>query len=395
LPVGHQQKNKQMKKLVLCIIPILICGMTLIADNPKEINFVVELKPQKGFGPFRPIDQNTWRSEHPLIYTNVPKDIEEYVVRELMLDLAQYAWHQYLNNRWSKEHIDGFIKHFQIDTTELSNSITGRILGLVGTRGDKRVIIIDTDNDGDFGNEKILEYEYPLTDEKVGEARRSLPMVSAQFEYLENGQIKKREINIAPDPYRSLFVISHSDSSCKIEIKYELDFEIPEHRKGEMTINGADFDVFVSNFYSSVDYIHREHTFVFINPKSKPLLSQREGNVPHKIGDVFYVDGHAYLIDSISRFGSKLFIKHIGKNERATGVTEGFYLPDFTVEYLDGTIFDLEKYSDKYILFNFWGTWCVPCIAKIPELKKLNAEFSDNKNFVLVNVAFVTIVKKF
>jgi len=55
---------------------------------------------------------------------------------------------------------------------------------------------------------------------------------------------------------------------------------------------------------------------------------------------------------------------------------------------LNGAVFDLEKYADKYILFNFWGTWCAPCIAKIPELKKFNAEFSDNKNFVLVNVAF-------
>ena len=54
---------------------------------------------------------------------------------------------------------------------------------------------------------------------------------------------------------------------------------------------------------------------------------------------------------------------------------------------LNNSIFGIDDYSDKYILFDFWGTWCNPCIKLIPELKMLNQEY-QNKNFVLVSVAY-------
>ncbi|MFA6713551.1 MAG: TlpA disulfide reductase family protein, partial [Bacteroidales bacterium] len=41
----------------------------------------------------------------------------------------------------------------------------------------------------------------------------------------------------------------------------------------------------------------------------------------------------------------------------------------------------------KYILIDFWGTWCNPCITLIPELKEIKAEFED-KNFTIVSVAY-------
>jgi len=105
------------------------------------------------------------------------------------------------------------------------------------------------------------------------------------------------------------------------------------------------------------------------------------------VGDVFNVKGNDYLIDSISDWGDKLFIKYIGNNKRPVGVSEGFYLPKFDAKYIDNTVFNLKKYSGKYILLDFWGTWCVPCIKLIPELKQLNSEFSD-KNLKLISVAY-------
>jgi len=370
--------------------------MTLINSNSKETNFIVELKPQEGFGPFRWQQMFAMPTTYPLIYTNVPKDIDEYVVRRLILCLEQYLWYSHINNKqdgsYSLEEIMKFYG-FQTDASQLSDTLSGSILILIGTRGNKRVIIIDSDNDGDFGNEKIFEYEYPLTFEEQIETRYSLPVVSTLFQYVENGQIRKRKINIRPFPYGSGTTM-HFEGVINPEIqeKYQLFFNIPEHRKGKMRVNGVDFDVFVSNGFETVKYYMRGNDFqlgtsVFINPKSTPILPESSSNIPLGIGDIFNIAGHDYLIDSISRWGDQLFIRHIGKNERTTGFTEDFYLPNFTAKYLDGTAFDLEKYSGKYVLFNFWATWCGPCIAKIPDLKKLNSELSG-KNFVLINVAF-------
>lgn len=39
------------------------------------------------------------------------------------------------------------------------------------------------------------------------------------------------------------------------------------------------------------------------------------------------------------------------------------------------------------ILFNFWATWCKPCVQEFPDLIKINKDFK-NKNFKLI---FVTL----
>lgn len=39
------------------------------------------------------------------------------------------------------------------------------------------------------------------------------------------------------------------------------------------------------------------------------------------------------------------------------------------------------------MLFNFWATWCKPCVQEFPDLMKINNEFKD-KNFKLI---FVTL----
>lgn len=55
--------------------------------------------------------------------------------------------------------------------------------------------------------------------------------------------------------------------------------------------------------------------------------------------------------------------------------------------FIDGdTIYSsLEKYKGKMIIFDFWATWCGPCIAGFPKLEKINEKYSDNFIVILVN----------
>lgn len=45
--------------------------------------------------------------------------------------------------------------------------------------------------------------------------------------------------------------------------------------------------------------------------------------------------------------------------------------PDLAVRTLDGSKFDLAAQRGKWVVVNYWATWCAPCIKEIPELSEL------------------------
>jgi len=62
--------------------------------------------------------------------------------------------------------------------------------------------------------------------------------------------------------------------------------------------------------------------------------------------------------------------------------------PDFSATALDGKPISLGEQRGKWVLVNFWGSWCVSCVAEHPYLVELAKKTRSRSDFVIVGVDF-------
>ena len=53
----------------------------------------------------------------------------------------------------------------------------------------------------------------------------------------------------------------------------------------------------------------------------------------------------------------------------------GVQVPDFDFTDFSGAHRRLSEFRGRYVLLDFWGSWCAPCLADIPVLKTAYARF--------------------
>jgi thiol-disulfide isomerase/thioredoxin len=81
-----------------------------------------------------------------------------------------------------------------------------------------------------------------------------------------------------------------------------------------------------------------------------------------------------------------LYVGMVDKIQKLESVGEGVRMESFTRTTLAGTPLQLSGLGSEYILLDFWGSWCGPCIQAIPKLKKLSTTFPADK-LTIVGVA--------
>ncbi|MFY0604955.1 MAG: TlpA family protein disulfide reductase [Flavobacteriaceae bacterium] len=157
------------------------------------------------------------------------------------------------------------------------------------------------------------------------------------------------------------------------------------------------------------NYINSQYTFQksFGNPSkffelSKDAYYKRLDSIEKGIDSILniYTDVDTTVINESKKLNSR-FLTNMRKekvyesqHKRALEfkalndkIAKGQPSPEFKnyINYRGGKN-SLKDYRGKYVYIDLWATWCKPCIAQFPTLKKLEEEYK-NKNITFISIA--------
>ena len=110
------------------------------------------------------------------------------------------------------------------------------------------------------------------------------------------------------------------------------------------------------------------------------VVGQASGSVARKVAAVVGVIVLA-MIALLARGG-------VGERAEAANSLLGERVPLMVGDAVDGRDYDIDDFRGEWVLVNFFGTWCPPCVAEHPELVELEQWGIENDRLSLVSVAF-------
>jgi len=72
--------------------------------------------------------------------------------------------------------------------------------------------------------------------------------------------------------------------------------------------------------------------------------------------------------------------------QKFTQEIKGKSAPDFEFTTLDDETYKLSDFEGDYVLLDFWGTWCGPCVGEIPNLKKAYKKYNE-QGFEIISIS--------
>lgn len=204
--------------------------------------------------------------------------------------------------------------------------------------------------------------------DKKGEFKDSFAVTEGMYQFFDGSESS------------TLFLKNGYDLNLKMNAK-EFDESIVFTGKGSKENNFlAQKALADENFEMKLDALLEQDEATFKAAlevkKSNDLAALEKAGIDEKLV--------AMIKPSIAQEG--MMLTQYYNQKLAAKKIEGTVSPSFDYENYNGGKTKLEDLRGKYVYIDVWATWCGPCIAEIPSLKKVEEKY-HGKNIVFVGIS--------
>ncbi|WP_298547718.1 TlpA disulfide reductase family protein [uncultured Aquimarina sp.] len=326
------------------------------------------------------------------LYKGIP-NVDTSLIANYNYDIPLFFYKLYSKGHLADSDIKEKIHHYGMDTSIFSGrKINDQAVVFTGFKNNKQIVILDSDNDKNFGNDRVLSFEkdFRLDSDKNIKALNKLPRVKYNYEILHKDGVTNynRDIILYPSSnsqYASLFQGS-------LNKKLHITGRIKDYWKGNFTLENYKYEI-------AFQGLSKEYLQILIRPDSIEFSSNDffyNKNFEYRVKDTISISNNLFTIDTINLGINEIALKKL-KVKRFHGFRKGETLANYKLENLDGTKFSvLSNKDDKYILLNFWGTWCPPCVKNTPKIKGIANKHKEKLS--VIGIAYddsTELIKKY
>lgn len=295
----------------------------------------------------------------------IPANLKNIKKGVIWFDPEQFIYQNYVAGKLSKEDFIKIKKRGDLEfySKNLVKAMIKCYVTLIEATNEKNdtVYLLDANNNDDFSDDRELK----PPDINVPEKELNIHLINTVCQRIVNGKIINDKVPI-------LLVKRGPD----------LLYSIAQYATVSVNVDRNNYGLAVcSQYFYSRSW--KETNIVLLTNNLKTEKA-KDDMIVHNKGFI-KIDKYIYKFIGVDITKNKLFLQKMSSDNQYSPQV-GFQAPLFTIHSLKGQDFSLASLNKKYILIDFWGTWCKPCRAQLPDLVWLNNS-SDTSRFSMLSVA--------
>jgi len=255
-------------------------------------------------------------------YLNLARENEE--LRKMVLENLRLDNYEELKPNYSETYVDCIIS-----------------IGLFEDSNNKRVVIVDQNNDEDYSNDSVLEIFTHDVKHGLYKSMHTLESVqtNVSVQIFDGKNIIEKSY---PVRFSKLITKKHIKNPIYL-------YSIRSMPIGKWTVGENTFRIGILNRNSQAEYSINDRLWIDTNLNN--VHDENDLSVSMKFPFLF--QGKVYEVSSFDRLGKFIEVKKIKKSL----IEEGKTAPEIEALTIDSTKFRLSQLRNKFVLLNFWGTW--------------------------------------